>query len=221
MSRNGAFEVKDCAYTALATGAEARSLEELEDRLGRVPGGSLYYHFWGRLLRPVFRVRKYVNDFGDWAGDQLRDQVLAERLALVDPADFPDAEELREHLRQLIRQRLDETDEVPEAPRGEEFRFVQGKIVVFDTGWRVPEPSDLVRALPGLTRSSIYYHVIDARSRAPAWEDDFQNWLRGRGDEYAPLVSALGFLDFYNTTLAQLQAELTGLFRGFFGEPNE
>ncbi len=45
----------------------------------------------------------YLNDFASWIATQVRDQVLAERLAVVDPHHFASVEELREEHRELGR----------------------------------------------------------------------------------------------------------------------
>jgi hypothetical protein len=46
------FCVKDCALIAIATGTRAQNLPELTERLREVEANSIFYHFWGGLLRP-------------------------------------------------------------------------------------------------------------------------------------------------------------------------
>lgn len=206
------FIVKDCTLAALATGRRAQNLRELRDHLQVVHPGSIYYHFWGGLLRPNFDDPEYNNDFASWARHALHDTRLAEQLGVIDPADFPDMEGLRQELIEIIEQRLDETEFLTWAHRDQQFHFVRSQIVVFDTGRRLTTPRELAAVVPSLSLGSIYYHVIDARWREPQWVDDFRAWL-GRFDErYAELCRQLSEIDPYFVTLAELRTQLTDLF---------
>ncbi len=219
MTENGeetGLTIRDCAFTALATGEEARSLRELRDRVARIPPGSLYYHFSGRLLRPLFDAREYVNDFGNWVGYELRELDLAERMALLDPADYSDMEELREWMVELLEEHLARESGGREVPLSRAFHFLKGKIVVFDTGRTVRHPKELPDVIPVLSRSSIYYHFVDARARSADGVDDLQRWLLQRSSEYRPLAAALAAVDLHYTSLEKLQTELTHLFEDYF-----
>lgn len=204
--------IQDCALTALATGEEAQNLRELRDRIQRVSAGSLYYHFWGRLLRPVFEDREYHNDFANWAAYSLRDLVLAERLALVDPADYRDIDGLREEIIEVLEVRLAEEGRVPWARVSETFHFIRSELVVFGTGIKVRSPAELAAIFPSLSLSSIYYHFIDARHLSADGLDDFQRWLKGFGDTYMPLRGRLSQIDIYFTPLPALRETLADLF---------
>lgn len=201
-----------CALTALSTGEEATNLRELQDRILRVPARSLYYHFWGRLLRPVLVRKEYVNDFGNWVGHELRDSLLAERLALVDPGDETDIETLRARVADLLEERLAENGSLLGCPPDRGFHFLEGQMVIFDTGARAESPAALARILPGLPPSSIYYHLIDARHRPPKGRDDLQIWLERWGEPCQALVDALEAVDVYFTPLPQLLEEIAALF---------
>jgi hypothetical protein len=207
------LELRDCAFTAMSTGEVAIDLRELLDRVRRVSGRSLYYHFWRRLLRPVLRQQDYVNDLANWVGHELRDTFLAERLALIDPGDETDIETLRKRILGLLEERL--ADHLPPARAvpGGAFHFVEGQMVIFDTGTKATDPADLARLLPTLPTSTVYYHFIDARHRPPTGTDDFQRWLQGWGDAYTPLVDALASVDVYFTPLPVLHEQLVGILR--------
>lgn len=214
--RGGAPEpltIKDCTMTALATGEEARTLRELRDRLRRLPVGCLYYHFWARLLRPVYRRREFNNDFANWAAFQLRDRVLAERLALLDPADHPETADLQEELVELVEERVVEVEERGTIAADEGFHFLRAELVVFDTHRRARTPAELAELCSQLSRSSVFYHVVDARQRNADGADDFQRWLRGFGDSYRSLRERLQQVDVCFSTLEELRSELTRLCR--------
>jgi hypothetical protein len=205
------FILKDCALAAIATGRRAQNLRELRDQLQIADAGSIYYHFWGSLLRPDFDDPEYNNDFASWARHALHDVKLAEQLGVIDPADYPDIEGLRQELLEIIERRLDETEFLAWAKRDQQFHFVRSQIVVFDTGRRFSTPQELTAAMPTLSLGSIYYHVIDARRREPIWIDDFRAWLGRFGDSYADVCKQLEELDPYFNTLAELRVQLASI----------
>ena len=200
--------IRDCAMTAMATGEEALTLRELRERLRDLPPACLYYHFWARLLRPVYRLREFNNDFANWAAFKLRDQVLAERLALVDPADHPDTGSLKTELLELVEERVEEDDGHGTQAADEAFHFLRAELVVFDTHRRIREPAELTDLCSTLTPGSVFYHFVDARQRNPDGADDFQRWLRGFGDHYDGLCRRLQQVDVHFSTLEDLREEL-------------
>lgn len=210
-----AFTVRDCVLLAMATGRRAQTLQDLREGVLAVPQESIYYHFWGRLLRRRFDDTEFHNDFATWVRESLHDETLGERLSVIDPADFQDIEQLRSAVAEVIEERLEETD-VAFSLRDRQFHFRECQTVVFDTTVRIVEPQDLAEAVPALSLGSIYYHVIDARRRAPAHIDDFRTWLQQFGRRYEPLCVRLAEIDPYFSSLAELRTELSMIFSTFF-----
>ena len=206
------FAIKDCAVASIATGRRAQTLRELRDILRDIHPGCIYHHFWGTLLRPQFSNREYNNDFAAWCHHSLHDNPAAERLAVIDPADFSDIEELRQELIEVIEARLDETDLVLFTRSDLQFHFVRGVIVVFDTARRLSHPHELPKALPEMSVGSIFYHFIDARRRDPIGVDDFRAWLMGLGPEYEAVIEDVAEVDPYFESLFVLRDRLTQLF---------
>jgi hypothetical protein len=206
------FAVRDCALITLASGVKAQTLREFHAGLAKVAAGSIAHHFWGRLLRPQFDEPEYNNDFASWAYHALHDKPLAERLSMVVPTDYDDAEALRQELLEVIEARLDESEFVPWAKADQQFHFLHAQIVVFDTGLRFAAPSEMVPYLANLSTGSIYYHFIDARSRTPQRCDDFSTWLDALGPAYRPLTRALCALDPYFSSLKEIRQQLVGIF---------
>lgn len=211
------FVVRDCALASLATGRRAQTLRELRDNIRYVDAGSIYYHFWGSLLRPRFEDPEFNNDFASWARHGLRDPELAERLGVIDPGAFANVEELRLELLDVIETHLDGVETVIASRRGDQFHFVRGQIVVFDSGRRLRDPAELVESVASMAVGSIFYHVIDARQRLPEVGDDFRAWLLGYGDRYADLCARLASVDPYFVTLTELRGTLAGIFRAHLG----
>lgn len=214
----GTFAVKDCALLAIATGQRAHDLRELRAALLQVPTACIYYHFWGRLLRPAFDDPEFSNDFASWSRHALHDHMLAERFGVIDPTDFADFEDLRRELLEVIDRRLDEREHVPSADRDHPFSVLRGQVVVFNTLRRVSDPPELSRELPAWSVGSIYYHLIDARRRTATHTDDVRAWLEGFGDAYGELIARLAKIDPFLCTLAQLRNLVSATAAGYFAE---
>ncbi len=210
------FAIKDCALAIVATGRRAQTLREMRDILRDIHPGCIYHHFWGTLLRPQVVDREYNNDFAMWCHHNLHDSAAAERLAVIDPADFPDLEELRQEVIEVIDERLDETELMLFARADQQFHFARSVIVVFDTHKRLSEPRELVEALPQMSVGSVFYHFIDARRRESNGVDDFRAWLMGLGPEYAELCDSVAEIDPYFESLFTLRERLTEVFTHHF-----
>jgi hypothetical protein len=210
------FAIKDCALIAIATGHRAINLKELRDILNTISSDSIFYHFWGNLLQPRFEEREYNNDFASWAWHGMHDATLAERLAVIDPTDFADLEDLRQELLEIIEERLDEQGYLSWLQATSRFEFIRSQIVIFDTGHRVETPEKLAELLPNLSTGSIFYHFIDARRRLDSHGDDFSFWLSGHGERCSELCSLLSGIDPYFGSLHQIKNQLVKTFTDFF-----
>ncbi|WP_045227162.1 DUF5752 family protein [Methyloterricola oryzae] len=207
-AENGNFPLRDCALIAIATGVRAMTLNELRDGVQHVPPASIYHHFWAGLLEPRFEEREYSNDFAAWVHHGLHDEVLAERLALVNPTEFDAIEDLRQVLLDIIDERLDESERLPWLVAINPFEFIRTQTVVFDPRACIDTPKALARIMPTLSTGSIFYHFIDARRRSPTGSDDFSEWLGVYGDCYADLLQRLANIDPYFGSLIDLRLRL-------------
>ena len=210
------FAIKDCALIAIATGQKAYSLRELRDRLLIIPPNSLFDHFWGNLLEPRFEEREYNNAFASWARRGLHDDILAERLAMVDPGGFNSLEALRQEVVELVEERLEESQRLQWMLATEPFEFMESQIVVFDTHLRVEQPQQFAKLLPQLSTSSIFYHFIDARRRMVEELDDFRVWLGGFHGQHQNLCDQIAEIDPYFSSLTELRRILTQIFQNYF-----
>jgi hypothetical protein len=149
---------------------------------------SIYFHFWGLLLRPRLDDPGLHSDCASWARHSLHDEVLAERLAVIDPADFHQVDELRREVLDIVEARIDETTQMAVSP-DRQFHFRHCHTLVLEAGIRVVDPADLVGVPPRRSLGSIVYHMIDARRRNPVRVDDFRVWLGECGEAFEPLVA--------------------------------
>jgi hypothetical protein len=207
--KNMPFNIKDCTLITRMAGIDtAMNLRELRERLKVCSIESLFHHFCETVIRPTFDDPEYRNDFAIWAAHNLRDRILAERLGIINPYALNDFEQLRLQVLDIVDERLSELSYFPWSPRGEEFQFMQAVTVVFDTGIKLKNPEDLVRKLPKMSLSSVYYHFVEARRRTPDRTDDFSTWLKDYGDGIEPLLNSLQGIDFYFLALPELKQKL-------------
>jgi len=203
------FEVMDCALLIRMSGiAPAINLRELRDRIAVCGENVLFHHYCETTVRTTFDNPDYRNDFAVWAKLYLGDRVLAERLGILDPYSFASMEELRAATLDVIDERLGESTMVPWARPGDEFFFMESTTVVFHTGARIANPSRLGASIRKMTNSSVYYHFLEARRRAPTGRDDFSAWLMECGEQYRPYADALSAIDFYFNSLGDLRREI-------------
>ncbi len=203
------FRVKDCTLIVRMGGVEpAMNLREFRERLKICPPECLYHHFSETLIRPTFDYPEFRNDFAIWSYRSLRDKILAERLGVINPHSFANLEELRRYLVDVIDERLDEIHHIPWVEKGNEFRFLRAATIVFDTGLDLHAPIDLIKHLPQLSTSSIYYHFIEARRRTETSTDDFTAWLQTFENAPKKLIDLLAEIDFYFFNLSELRETL-------------
>ncbi|MFA5479552.1 MAG: DUF5752 family protein [Candidatus Muiribacteriota bacterium] len=210
------FRIKDCALVAVATGKKAHNIRELKENLQIITPGSIYFHFWGILLRPRFLDREYNNDFATWVKSSIHDHVLAEKLAVIDPTDYKNMEELRKEVAEIIEERLDEDEWISWIKPTRPFYFMDSHIVVFDTGFEIDRPEQLLDIIPKMSEGSIYYHFIDARKRTDGSIDDFRAWLEGFNGKYSELMEDIATLDPYFVSLTHLKEQLVCIFSKYF-----
>ena len=213
----GELAIKDCALVAIATGRRARDLRELRDGILEADPASIYYHFWGGLLRSTFDDPRYYNGFAIWVDHALHVSSLAERLSVIDPTDFDDMNDLRKRLITVIDSGLELGESRQEAPEDNLFDFIRSQIVVFNTRNPLADPAEFPSAVAAMSRTSVFYHFIDARRRTPDSTDDFTCWLNDIDRHgYAELTMRLASIDPFFATLVETREELTRTFSDHF-----
>jgi len=204
-----AFEIKDCTLITRMAGVDtAMNLRELRERVIIAPVECLFHHFCETVIRPTFDDPQFRNDFAVWAARQLRDNILAERLGVLNPYSFENFEQLRAAVIDILDERLSEVEYIPWVRKEDDFKFMQAVTVVFSTGVTLDEPTDLIRQLPHMSPSSVYYHFVEARRRTEGGTDDFTAWLAGYGDSTEEMRHSLSGVDFYFMRLPELKERL-------------
>ncbi|MBI4571918.1 MAG: hypothetical protein HY713_01360 [candidate division NC10 bacterium] len=165
------------AHIVELTGRTARTLPELRDRIREVTGSSIFHHTFGALQDRPFAAHRYTSDFARWTSEVLQDWPVAERLAFMDPTEFPSIRELRERILQVIDDRLIEEGETVPAPPGREFHFSQTISVIYPVGQEARTLPELVTGIRRASARSLFFHLVEARLRIGRCTNDLSCWL--------------------------------------------
>lgn len=204
------FTFIGCVELRQALDRRALNEQELMDRLKEVPAGSIFYHTHGYFLRHRPVTTAYGNDFATWVAVQVRDQVLAERLAVVNPFEFPNLEALREELATIIHDHLLRLSSVPRVEFGEPFYFQQSHVVEVPLGPGAETLTEFRDGLAEVDASAIYFHMVKARARLGRRSGDFAEWIR-TSLELPELADRIERIDAYMTSLERVRARLLSL----------
>jgi hypothetical protein len=195
------FRFYGCVELREILGLRARDERELMELLERAPLGSVYYHTHSVFLRQHRVLAGYPNDFANWVAFQVRDQVLGERLGVVDPFAVSTLEALREELVSIIDHHIATLQPVPRVVFGDPFFFVQSHVIEVPTALEAATLGDFRRCLVEVETSSIYFHALEARVRRGHPRGDFAEWverclrLPSLAEEIARLNPYLGGLE--------------------------
>lgn len=204
------FDFIGCIELLENVGLRAHDERELIEMLEQVPVGAIFYHTFGFFLRHRFFIGPYGNDFAAWAAVHVRDGLLGERLAVVDPFEFADLEQLREELISIVDDHLSRLSTVPRVEYGEPFAFVQSHVVEVPTGHRAHTLTEFRNCLAEVDASAVYYHTVEARARKGRRAGDFAEWLRSSLglDEVARQVERI---EVYLSSLERVRARVLSL----------
>ena len=201
------FQFICCVELRQALDHRARDERELLDRLEDVPAGSVFYHTHGYFLRHRPITTAYGNDFAAWAAVQVRDQVLAERLAIINPFEMASLEDLREELMSAVHDHLLRLSTVPRVEFGEVFHFQQSHIVEVPLGPAVSTLAEFRAGLAEVDASAIYFHMVEARARLGRRSGDFAEWIR-TSLQLPALAEGIERIDAYMTSLERVRARV-------------
>ena len=204
------FRFIGCVELRQSLDQRATDERELLDRLEDVPAGSVFYHTHGYFLRHRPITTAYGNDFAAWAAVHVRDQVLAERLAVINPFEFGSLEALREELLSVVHDHLVRLAVVPRVEFGEVFHFQQSHIVEVPLGPAAATLAEFRQGLAEVDASAIYYHMVEARARLGRRSGDFAEWLRSSLGMMA-LAERIERIDAYMTSLERVRARVLAL----------
>ena len=215
------FRFTGCSELHEILGKTAEDERRLVELIEEVPLDSIYFHTHSYFLRHSYVDRVYPNDFAQWVAMEVRDLVLGERLAVVDPFGFANLEALRDELLSIIDDHLSRMPVVPRVIYGSPFHFNQSRLLRVPTGLEVATLHAFRHALGEVEVSAIYYHVFEARHRLNSSENDFSAWAL-QSLSMPDFADRLRSINPYLGSLERLRSALIGVCDEFIAkEPIE
>lgn len=201
------FTFIGCSELQESLGYQADDEKALAELVEQVPLDSIHFHTHSYFLRHRFIERAYPNDFAQWVVMEIGDHVLGERLAVIDPFDYPNLEDLREEILSIIDDHLSRMSTVPRRVFGEPFDFKRSRILEVPTGLEARTLGEFRHAVSEVDVSAIYFHMFEAHFRLGREENDFSAWIRS-GLGLMKLADCIRSINPYLGSLERLRSSL-------------
>lgn len=206
---NTPFEFFKAAYLVEVTPLRAATLGELLTGITLAPDASIFFHLHQRFFRDPSRLPEFPNDFAAWANTNLRNSVVAERLANLNLFRSVDLAIVRREISIILAEHLQRNGDGRAVLTGREFIFCQPRLVIFSSRSRVGSPEEFVRTLRTIDSNSIGYHLFVPKTTPGYVENDFATWFRQLG--HVRLAEQLDAFDPYLNSLEDNRAYLIEL----------
>ena len=212
------FTFIGCREVQEILGQQAEDEKELAELVEEIPLDSIHFHTHSYFLRHRFIERAYPNDFAQWVVMQVGDHVLGERLAVVDPFDYPNLEDLREEIISIIDDHLSRMSIIPRVVFGEPFHFKRSRILEVPIGLEARSLAEFRQAVSEVDVSAIYFHMFEAHFRLGREESDFSAWIRS-GLGLHELADCIRSINPYLGSLERLRSSLITACDEFLAKP--
>jgi hypothetical protein len=212
------FTFIGCSELQESLGQVAEDEKALAELVEEVPLDSIHFHTHSYFLRHRFIERAYPNDFAQWVVTQVGDSVLGERLAVVDPFDYPNLEDLREEIISIIDDHLSRMSIIPRVVFGEPFHFKRSRILEVPIGLEARSLLEFRKAVAEVDVSAIYFHMFEAHFRLGREESDFSAWIR-TGLGLHELADCIRSINPYLGSLERLRSSLITACDEFLAKP--
>ena len=207
LTADASFTFIGCSELQESIAHQADDEKELAELIEEVPLDSIHFHTHSYFLRHGLIEGTYPNDFAQWVVMQIGDHVLGERLAVLDPFDYPDLENLREELISIIDDHLSRSPIIPRVVFGQPFHFKRSRILEVPIGLEARTLQEFRDIVTDIDVSSIYYHMFEAHFRLRRAENDFSAWLR-TSLKLTNLADRIRSINPYQGSLERLRSKL-------------
>jgi hypothetical protein len=170
------FTFLKARYIVELTGKRAGNLQDFLDYLKTADVSSIFYHIYHPLLDSHLVPYEFPNDFSYWFSDTLQDKDLAEQVGNFDLPDDGGMNAVRDILISRIEQ-ASQTKSGYNVRPGNEFNFVNCRVVVFPTGQIARNLDELADGIFQASELSIFYHMVTSRLFKASSYDDFSAWI--------------------------------------------
>jgi hypothetical protein len=200
------FEFKQCISIVKSTGRSAKNLTELRTMISGAGDEPIFHHTHQYFLKG--HILEYTNDFAEWAGVNLEERALAERLSCIDPYIYKSIKEVRMALIKEIDSFLVDFPEPRDVVSGNEFYLNETVCLVFPVGVKARNLAEFLVAIGHIDEASIYYHFFDSRFRlGEGVVDDFSRWIE-HGLEEMELADSIRTIDPFMHSIESIRTHI-------------
>ncbi len=188
-------------------GIKASDIGEFYEGLKRSPSSVIFYHLFHTLFRKHVLQIDYINDFAHWIWKTVREQDLAEELAVFEPLKIKSLRRVKNEILKAVEKFLAADRRLIRVPRGEEFYFMESVSFITPSGISAENEKEFFRKMRNVGLETVFFHLIEARLRLKAFTNDFSEWLEkscGRKD----LAERISAINPYNHTLFEIKMML-------------
>ncbi|MFQ5455211.1 MAG: DUF5752 family protein [Nitrospirota bacterium] len=161
----------------LNAGIKADSLISLYKGVKKVSDSSLFYHLYHSYYRRHFTTFEHMNDFSSWIWENLGQQFISEKIAIINPLLFNSIKDCRDHLLNCLQEYVVSGDMFPRVPKGREFFFLEIKSFVLPTGLEAFDLKEFKKGIDKASLSVLFFHLISSKIRIGHESNDFSEWL--------------------------------------------
>ncbi|MCD6133410.1 MAG: hypothetical protein J7J16_03740 [Deltaproteobacteria bacterium] len=188
---------------------KSKNVIELLEGIKVVPDSSIFYHTHKFLEQHHYLLPEPANDFAYWISDVLEEKTLGEEIGSVDIVDFPSIRELRNRFIEILEEHIDKNRPVRNCTEGSEFHFMACKTFILPTPYIAHNLKEFKEILRKISKSSLYFHIFEARIRLGKVDNDFSRWLRDLGKDR--IAAEISHLDPYTYTLEGLREKIISI----------
>jgi len=212
------FRFRNRLTLAEVTGRKAFTINELLEGIRQSDDEVIYYHTHRFIKQSHHLVPEGANDFAYWVANTVQADRLGEELTAIDIVRYNSLADIKAAFIATLERHLAANPGPGRtvAP-GREFHFMRAIRFSLPTACAADSYASFLDCLRGVTPSSLYLHVFEARLRPPYGVDDFSHWFKKEfGDE--EVGREISRLDPYSYTLEGLRRRIIRIIEKRLGE---
>ena len=197
----------------LNTGIKVDNIGALYSGIEKVSESSIFYHLHHSYFRRHFAPMDTMNDFARWLWITVGEQSIAEKIAMINPFLSNSIKACRKKLLDSIKDYVGNVESFPRVTRGREFYFLEIKSFIHPTGFRANNLKQFKKGIENLSISSLFYHLIDSRTRIGRYSNDFSIWLSEEIKEKS-MAKSIDELNLFSMSLWEIKREILNILEG-------
>ncbi len=159
------------------TGIRANNINEFREAIKIVPGASIFYHMHHSHFRRHQTTVNFLNDCAQWLKDDMNERKLSEKIANINPFNFPTVRDTRAEILKILNDAIGTTEHFYTAAPEKAFLFCELQSFVFSLELSAKNLKEFYVNLQKVGMNCIFYHLIEARLKNKNMDNDFSYWI--------------------------------------------